>query len=95
MPTDTHHAITDVPGVRVGHVTVDGGGDVHTGVTAIVSERDLDPLFRAAGDAVEEALLNSLFAAADPTGFHGHRRLSVPHDGAVRRLRTAGVLPIH
>jgi D-aminopeptidase len=36
LPTGEHNAITDVPGVRVGQVTIDDGGDVHTGVTAIV-----------------------------------------------------------
>lgn len=32
----TYNAITDVPGVRVGHVTIIEGDDVRTGVTAIV-----------------------------------------------------------
>lgn len=32
----TYNAITDVPGVRVGHVTIVEGDDVRTGVTAIV-----------------------------------------------------------
>ena len=32
----TYNAITDVPGVRVGHVTLIDGDDVRTGVTAIV-----------------------------------------------------------
>ncbi|MFI8807189.1 P1 family peptidase [Micromonospora chalcea] len=36
LPTGRHNAITDVPGVLVGHTTVDDGGDLHTGVTAIV-----------------------------------------------------------
>ncbi|WP_328999265.1 P1 family peptidase [Kribbella sp. NBC_00709] len=31
-----HDAVTDVPGVHVGHVTLDDGADIHTGVTAIV-----------------------------------------------------------
>ena len=31
-----HNAITDVPGVRVGQVSVDAGDSVHTGVTAIL-----------------------------------------------------------
>ncbi len=31
-----HNAITDVAGVRVGHVTVDAGDSVHTGLTAIL-----------------------------------------------------------
>jgi len=32
------NAITDVPGVRVGHVSLIEGEDVRTGVTAIVSD---------------------------------------------------------
>ena len=31
-----HDAITDVPGVRVGHTTVIEGDDVRTGVTVVV-----------------------------------------------------------
>jgi D-aminopeptidase len=38
-PIGRHNAITDVPGVRVGQVTLDNGADIHTGVTAIVPER--------------------------------------------------------
>jgi D-aminopeptidase len=34
----THNAITDVPGVRVGHTTVVEPPDIHTGVTAIVPD---------------------------------------------------------
>jgi D-aminopeptidase len=36
MRTGEHNAITDVPGVRVGHVTVIEGDTVNTGVTAIL-----------------------------------------------------------
>jgi D-aminopeptidase len=36
LPTGPHNAITDVAGVLVGHVTVDDGADLHTGVTAVV-----------------------------------------------------------
>ena len=42
--TGPHNKITDVPGVRVGHCTVDQD-DVHTGVTVI---------FPCAGNAYEE-----------------------------------------
>ena len=42
--TGPHNKITDVPGVRVGHCTVDQD-DVHTGVTVI---------FPCAGTAYEE-----------------------------------------
>jgi D-aminopeptidase len=38
-PIGRYNAITDVPGVRVGQVTLDNGADIHTGVTAIVPER--------------------------------------------------------
>ena len=34
--TGTHNAITDVPGVRVGHTTLIEGDTVRTGVTAIL-----------------------------------------------------------
>ncbi|MGW0434335.1 P1 family peptidase [Micromonospora sp. NPDC003197] len=36
LPTGAHNAITDVPGVLVGHTTLDDGADLHTGVTAVV-----------------------------------------------------------
>lgn len=36
MATGRWNAITDVAGVRVGHVTIDDGARVHTGVTAVV-----------------------------------------------------------
>jgi D-aminopeptidase len=36
FPTGTHNAITDVAGVRVGHVTLRSGGGIRTGVTAII-----------------------------------------------------------
>jgi len=41
LPTGPHNAITDVPGVRVGHVTLPPGSDrtIRTGVTAILPHR--------------------------------------------------------
>jgi D-aminopeptidase len=38
LPTGTHNAITDVPGVRVGHTTVRRPPRIHSGVTAIVPD---------------------------------------------------------
>lgn len=45
-PTGPHNAITDVPGVRVGHTTLQGEG-VNTGVTVIVPHDDIwtEPVF--------------------------------------------------
>jgi D-aminopeptidase len=51
-----------------------------------IPDSELDPLFAAAIDAAEEAILNSLFMAATTTGFQGHVRHAVPL-GQVRRLR--------
>ena len=54
LPTGPHNAITDVPGVRVGQVTVWADPGTRTGVTAIVPDALLG-LFRrpmAAGSAV-------------------------------------------
>lgn len=39
LPTGQHNAITDVPGIRVGQVTVHEEGRFNTGVTAIVPDR--------------------------------------------------------
>jgi len=38
LPTGPANAITDVPGVRVGHATLIEGSDIRTGVTAIVPD---------------------------------------------------------
>jgi D-aminopeptidase len=48
LPPGEHNAITDVPGVRVGHATLIEGDDVRTGVTVIrphEGEALLDPVF--------------------------------------------------
>jgi D-aminopeptidase len=39
LPAGRHNALTDVPGVLVGHTTVVAGSDIRTGVTAIVPEQ--------------------------------------------------------
>ena len=65
LPTGTYNAITDVPGVKVGHVTLNKGsgklvvgkGPVRTGVTAIVPNEDV--------------YANQLFAAAESLNGNG------------------------
>ena len=52
LPTGPANAITDVPGIRVGHATVIEGSDIRTGVTAIVHENLLKPGTVPAGLAV-------------------------------------------
>jgi D-aminopeptidase len=52
----------------------------------------LDPLFVAAADAAEEAILNSLLAAETTAGFRGHVRYAVPLDRVRRLCAARGVL---
>ena len=46
LPTGPQNAITDVPGIRVGHTTLIEGEDVRTGVTVVVPPPE--PLFAGA-----------------------------------------------
>ena len=46
LATGPENAITDVPGVRVGHTTLIEGDNVRTGVTVVATP--LEPLFAGA-----------------------------------------------
>lgn len=59
---------------------------------APVPDSALDPLFAAAIDAAEEAILNSLFMARTTTGFLGHMRRAVPLDHVRELCAARGVL---
>jgi D-aminopeptidase len=52
----------------------------------------LDPLFVAAIDVTEEAILNSLLAARTVSGFRGHVKRAVPLDRVRELCRARGVL---
>jgi D-aminopeptidase len=67
-------------------------GTTGNAATGGVAEHDLDPVFAATMDAVEEALLNSLLAATTTVGHRG-TATAVPHELVRSRLRAAGVLP--
>ncbi|WP_433381260.1 P1 family peptidase [Actinoplanes sp. CA-142083] len=70
---------------RVGADFAGGSGDYAIAFTTAprdqpaAPESDLEPAFAAVLEAVEEALLNSLFMATTTTGFAGHIRYAVPH----------------
>lgn len=49
-------------------------------VPPLVADDSMSPLFLAAVEATEEAVLNSLFAAETMTGFHGNKAESLPVD---------------
>jgi D-aminopeptidase len=55
-------------------------------------DRGLDPLFAAAVDATEEAVLNALWAAPDVTGRDGRTVRALPHEDVLEMLRAAGRL---
>ncbi|HEX8814620.1 MAG TPA: P1 family peptidase [Terriglobales bacterium] len=55
-----------------------GAGKTHT-VTMMTND-DLDPLFLATVQAVEEAVINAMVAADTMTGIDGHTVYGLPHD---------------
>lgn len=57
-----------------------------------IPDREINPLFAAVMDAVEEALLNSLFTAVTTTGAGGRTSHAVPHKAVIQRLSAAGRL---
>lgn len=69
------NAITDVAGLRVGHTTLIEGSEE--------PDPAMNPLFAAAMNATEEAILNSLLAARTISGFQGH----VSHAVSLDRVR--------
>ncbi|MPZ94069.1 MAG: S58 family peptidase [Propionibacteriales bacterium] len=82
---------------RVGSDFGGGSGDYAVAVStapddlALVPDSAMNGLFAAAIESVEEALLNSLFAATTTTGC-GHVQHAVPHDQVEARLRERGVI---
>ncbi|RWZ58721.1 S58 family peptidase [Halobacillus fulvus] len=58
--------------VQIPHEKPEGPLTIHT-----IHEEDIDPCFRAVGEAVEEAVLNSLITASSTTGREGTERHSL------------------
>ena len=54
----------------------------------MLANRDINELFAATAEAVEEAILNALVAAETMTGFKGRTAHALPHDELVRVMRT-------
>ncbi|MBB2744065.1 UNVERIFIED_ORG: D-aminopeptidase [Microbispora rosea subsp. rosea] len=71
---------------RVGASYSNGSGDYAIAFTTApprlppLPDEALNPVFAAVMDAVEEALLNSLFTATTTTGFRGRTSHAVPYD---------------
>ncbi|TYC23379.1 P1 family peptidase [Micromonospora sp. MP36] len=83
---------------RVGAAYSNGSGDYAIAFSTAQPDRppvpdsQLNPVFAAVLDSVEEALLNSLIAATTTSGVGGRTSHALPHDAVVRRLAAAGRL---
>lgn len=53
-----------------------------------IPDAGIDPVFRAAIDCTEEAILNSLTMARTTTGYRGHTKDAVPHEWIRRAQRS-------
>lgn len=81
---------------RVGADFAHGSGDYaiafSVGEASQIPDSQLDPLFIAVQDAVEEAILNSLFMAETTVGYAGHVRYAVPLGYVARVCEERGVV---
>lgn len=92
--TGTHNAITDVAGVKVGHVTLNAGDSIRTGVTAILPSDDIwtARLFGAAytihgnGEATGIARINQAGWVESPILLTNTLSVGAVHDGVVRYI---------
>ena len=90
----THNAITDVAGVMVGHVTLNFGDSVRTGVTAVIPRDDIwsNRVFGAAhvingnGEATGFAWINESGLIESPIMLTNTLSVGAVHDGVVRYM---------
>lgn len=79
---------------RAGSVAHHGSGEIFvafaTATERSFADRDLNPLFQAAVDATEEAVLCSLWAAVDTTGREGRLVRALPRERVLELYRGRG-----
>ena len=80
-------AFSTAPSVRVRHTS-----DRRFDERRLLRDEFLSPLFQAAREATEEAILNSLFKATTVRGFRGRVTEAIPLDQVVDVCRRHGVL---
>ncbi|WP_181445422.1 P1 family peptidase [Flexivirga caeni] len=80
---------------RVGSDFAQGSGDYaiafDVGAASDIPDTKLNPIFFAAQEATEEALLDSLFLATTTQGADGHVKHAVPLDFVIEKCAMAGV----
>jgi L-aminopeptidase/D-esterase-like protein len=79
------NAIIDVAGVEVGYTMLVRGEDVRAGV---IPCGQLDPFYDAVVEAVEDAVLNVLFAAETMVGRKCHRSPGMPVAAVLELIRS-------
>lgn len=93
---------------RTGSMSGDGSGDLFLAFSTVnpqsqgsrgiksvkfLANADLDPLFSAAVQGVEEAVINALFAAETTKGIDGHKAVALPVDKVLSALKKEGRVP--
>ena len=94
LPTGSYNAITDVSGVKVGHVTLNEGDSIRTGVTAVLPSDDIwtARLFGAAhtihgnGEATGIARINQAGWIESPILLTNTLSIGAVNDGVVRYI---------
>ncbi len=71
-------------------VRIVAGGQGPTRPTVVLNDEALSPLFQAAIEATEEAIVNSLFAATTTTGFQGRTVDALPLEKVKEILKAYG-----
>jgi D-aminopeptidase len=69
-----------------------GGRAVQSPMVERLASYDMDPLFEATAEAVEEAVVNAMIGAETMTGADYQRRYAIPHDQVQAILRKHGLL---
>ena len=90
-----YNAITDVEGVRVGHVTLNRGSDVRTGVTAVIPNSDMDTYsvvgaaftIHGNGEMTGMSWTNDSGYIESPIMLTNTLSVGAVHEGVVRHLK--------
>jgi D-aminopeptidase len=73
-------------------VRVDHARPGRTRTQTLLEDEALSPLFEAAREATEEAILNSLLKATTVTGYKGHDTQAIPVDRLVDICKRHGAI---
>jgi len=77
---------------RTGSTAHHGSGEIFLAFSTAAAEArvELDPVFAATVDATEEAVLNSMWSAAETAGRDGRVIEALPHEAVLELLREHG-----